>query len=251
MKYRSPSSALSQFLPFFTLALLFIGLLQPAAEASPIIWTGPTTTFTKAAAGDPMLPENQDRLTSLVWITRAGTQGIYNAKTETLYAHNFSPADTEWAYGVLADYATLSYTSWEGLYSGNIGGGPPSTLNKDIVVHLKSDDIYLSLKFTAWAAGSLGGGGFSYIRSTPGSVQTPPPSPKIGNPVVLGNGSVRFSFTNSPGFTFTVLGSTNVALPLASWTVLGSITNSPAGFYQFTDTTAPANARRFYVVHWP
>jgi hypothetical protein len=185
-------------------------------------------------------------------LTRNGTQGIYNANTESFYSHSFSPEDTEWAYGVLTDFASLSYTSWEGLYSGNVGGGPPSTLNKDIVVHLKTDDIYLSLKFTEWAAGSLGGGAFSYIRSTPALVvQTPPPSRKIGTPVVLANGSVKFSFTNSPGYTFTVLGSTNVAFALTNWTILGSITDSPAGFYQFTDTTAPANLRRFYVVRWP
>ena len=239
-------------LPFPLVALTVMsGLLcqsQPLSAAT--IWNGPTITFTKPNGGDSTLPENQDRMTSNVWVTRGVTHGIYNAKTETNYTHFFSPGDTEWSYGLLTDYASLSYTNWEGLFSGSAGGGPVSSLNKDAVLHLKTDDIYLSIKFTAWSMG-VAGGGFTYLRSTPGSVQPPPPSPKLANLTVVANGSVRFSFTNAPGYTFTVLGSTNVALALSNWTVLGTVTDSPAGFYQFTDSTAPANSRRCYLVRWP
>jgi hypothetical protein len=227
------------------------GLLCPSQPLSAAtIWNGPTITFTKPNGGDPTLAENQDRMTSNVWVTRAATHGIYNAKAETGYARFFSPGDTEWSYGLLADYASLSYTNWEGMFGGSAGGGPPSMLNKDAVVHLKTDDIYLSIKFTAWSMG-VAGGGFTYLRSTPGSVQPPPPSPKLANLSVVANGSFRFSFTNAPGYTFTVLGSTNAALAISNWTVLGTVTDSPAGFYQFTDSNAPANSRRFYVVRWP
>ncbi len=45
--------------------------------------------------------------------------------------------------------------------------------------------------------------------------------------------------------------STNVALPLNSWTKLGYLTNTSAGQYQFTDTNALANASHFYRVSSP
>ncbi len=78
-------------------------------------------------------------------------------------------------------------------------------------------------------------------------------------PIVLeqakrrGNGVFQFAFTNTPGSTFTVLGSTNAALPLASWNVLGSITEIPpgSGSYQFTDLQATNRPQCFYRVSSP
>ena len=46
------------------------------------------------------------------------------------------------------------------------------------VLHLKTDDIYIDIKFLSWAAGS---GGYSYERSTP-VVANVPPSVAITNP---------------------------------------------------------------------
>ena len=62
-----------------------------------------------------------------------------------------------------------------------MGGGNvnPKILNKDAVVHLKSDNIYLSIKFLAWSA--FGAGGFSYQRSTAPTV-LPAPTVAITNP---------------------------------------------------------------------
>ena len=36
-----------------------------------IVWDGPPVTFTKASFADWTLPENQDRITSNVWLTRS------------------------------------------------------------------------------------------------------------------------------------------------------------------------------------
>lgn len=65
------------------------------------------------------------------------------------------------------------------------------------------------------------------------------------------NGPFQFSFTNVPGASFTVLGSTNAALPLSNWTSLGAPIESPAGQYQFTDAQASNNVQRFYRVKSP
>ena len=92
---------------------------------------------------------------------------MFNGVTETSFTKFVSPADTEWAVGSLADYATLTYTDWT-----TAGGGNPvhTYVGEQFVVHLISDDIYLSLQFTDLPAGP----GFSYIRSTPTPADVPP-----------------------------------------------------------------------------
>jgi hypothetical protein len=63
-------------------------------------------------------------------------------------------------------------------------------------------------------------------------------------------GDVQLRFVNSPGVTFTVLASTNLAMKETSWTALGTATEGPAGQFTFTDTTA-TNGLRFYSVRSP
>ena len=124
------------------------------------VWQGPTITFTKANNADWTLAENQDRITDKVWISRANKQGIFNLASETTYAKFYSPDDTEWSFGTTAAFSSLSFNNWEDLH----GSNPSSLLNKDLVLHLLTDDIYIDLKFTSWTP--RGGGGFSYERST-------------------------------------------------------------------------------------
>jgi hypothetical protein len=67
----------------------------------------------------------------------------------------------------------------------------------------------------------------------------------------LPNGSFQFFLTNTPGSTFTALATTNLTLPLGSWSVLGAPVEAPPGVYQFTDSQAPNNAQRFYIIRSP
>ncbi|HUT33010.1 MAG TPA: PEP-CTERM sorting domain-containing protein [Planctomycetota bacterium] len=155
---------------------LAVGLLlaSAAATAAPIIWDGPSITFTKPDWADWTLEVNQDYLTPNVVITRKDTQGIYNIAVESTYTDQWhsgpwdSPFDTEWASGSLGDWDTLTYQSWEGW---NDGLPAVNIVGQDAVLHLISDDIYLAIGFESWTAGSSpygeGGGGFSYVRSTP------------------------------------------------------------------------------------
>jgi len=145
-------------------------LLAISAHAATV-WDGPTISFTKANYANPLLAENQDRLTANVWITRGTAQGLYNASTESHFTHFLSPAGTEWANGSLENYATLSYTDWNHWATG-VNPSPPATVGVQAVLHLIADDIYLSVRFTSWSRGAPGGGpsyggGFSYLRSTP------------------------------------------------------------------------------------
>ena len=104
---------------------------------------------------------NQDSITNNVRITRAIDKGIFNIAKETGYTTNMSPADTEWAFGTTANIDTMTFRNWQVTH----GNNPLNTLNKDMVLHVITDDIYIDIKFTSWTIGGLGGG-FSYERST-------------------------------------------------------------------------------------
>jgi len=69
-----------------------------------------------------------------------------------------------------------------------------------------------------------------------------------GNP-----GSVQFTFTNAPGLTFSVLATNNVAAPLATWPVIGTVSDNPpgSGQYQFTDSNLATNKQVFYILRYP
>lgn len=149
-------------------ALVIPWLLTTFPAGGIEIWNGPSINFTNLMGSDPTLPANQDRLTLNVWLTRGPTRGLYNAAVETSYS-SLSPVGTEWAYGALADYASLNYQAWVVWYNKN----PSFMLTHDAVLHLIPDDAYLTIRFITWGQGA---GGFSYTRSTP---PVPEPSPVL------------------------------------------------------------------------
>jgi hypothetical protein len=140
------------------LAILWVAPIP--AQAQGTVWNGPMITFTEPAGDNGTLPGDQDKITADVWLTRSNFMGLFNAVLETGYTHSFSPANTEWAFGTLDQYASLTYTNWEDL----TGGNPPSLVDAPAVLHLISDNIYIGIEFTSW--GSRGVGGFSYERTT-------------------------------------------------------------------------------------
>jgi len=223
--------------------ILAAAFLLTTIAGGAIIWNGPTMAFTNFPGTDPMQPTNQDRVSTNVWLTRASTQGLFNAKLESSYTSHLSPRNTAWAYGQLTHYASLTYTDWQ---TWN-GSSPPSMVGKDAVVHLTAEDIYLSIRFTSWGGN---GGGFSYLRSTP----APSAPPTLAGLTLSNNGAFQLTFTNTPGLTFAVLGATNLSLSLTDWPVLGLVTDAPSGSgcYRFADPGAGTNRpQRFYRVRWP
>jgi len=149
---------------------LLLLLILPFISQAQTIWTGPMTTFTKLNDADWTLEANQDRITDNVWITRANNQSIFNisdnADTSSGDCDGSSPLDTEWAFGTTADgINTLTFGPFLGTSFADCG--PPSVVNQNAVLHLITDDIYIDIKFLFWTSGG-NGGGFSYMRSTPG-----------------------------------------------------------------------------------
>jgi len=158
-------SLLFRFLAQEVLLLLSLVWTPMVSAQGLSLWDGPLIAYSQPTP-EPTLAANQDRLTDNVWLTRGTSQGLFNAASEGSYSHFASPAGTEWAYGQLADYASLTYNNWETWAASR----PPDTVGQPAVLHLISDDIYLSIQFTSWGGF---GGGFSYMRSTPAPVPEP------------------------------------------------------------------------------
>jgi hypothetical protein len=68
---------------------------------------------------------------------------------------------------------------------------------------------------------------------------------------MLPNGEFQLCFTNQPGATYTVVGTTNVTAPLNDWLLLGSPVEISPGQYVFTDPLAPQHSQRYYRVRSP
>ena len=79
----------------------------------------------------------------------------------------------------------------------------------------------------------------------------------IGWPVQLVNaqmqsdGAFRFSFTNDPNASFTVLTATDLSLPIRYWKVAGLAVMSAPGQFQFISQPMPSDFTRFYAVRSP
>ncbi len=142
---------------------LTININENTVEDTKTIWTGENITFSKAAGGSPNEVTNQDRITNNVWITRGDDGQLFNIKVEEQDDKTNSPLGTKWAIGSIDDIDNLTFTTMRAAG----GGGQRSIqnlVNKDCVVFLEEDNIYISLKITSWDSGKKGG--FTYERST-------------------------------------------------------------------------------------
>ena len=76
--------------------------------------------------------------------------------------------------------------------------------------------------------------------------------PKL-NQVVVNSGVVSFAFTNYTGLHFSVLATNDLTAPTATWPVVGTAVESPAGSgdYQFSDPNAATNSSQFYLLRQP
>ena len=128
-----------------------------------------SVTFTKDNYADWSLPQNQDRVSDNIWITRGNEGAIFNAYSESLDEHPHNPEGTEWAIGSLEDIDNLTFGDFGIVLShdvGNVLNGNLIPNNLPMVMHLIDDDIYYEVQFLSWTQGNeAGGGGFSYTRS--------------------------------------------------------------------------------------
>ena len=93
----------------------------------------------------------------------------------------------------------------------------------------------------AWNTNNLGGGILSIVSS-------PTPPPDFGGVVADGNNFV-FSGTNGVSdWTYYVLTSTNLSLPLTNWTPIATNSFDRNGNFNFTNSPAPAAPQNFYLL---
>jgi len=117
-------------------------------------------TFTKDNYADWTLPENQDRITDDVWITRKNNQSIFNIAIEDGYSgSDGSPVATLWANSNSESAVLGDYTSFVQMH----GNNPQSILNSTISLYLPNHNLFYDVMFLSFAGGNSGGG-FSYTR---------------------------------------------------------------------------------------
>src|SRR5690242_9787832 len=107
------------FIEHIWLAAIALVFVPPAVHADPIIWTGPTTNFAQTAFATP--PQADVLLPGKVSLTRNGSKGLYNTNLDAFAAPGLpTPSDTEWAFGDLSDYASLTYQDFDSLRNGDL-----------------------------------------------------------------------------------------------------------------------------------
>ena len=144
-------------------------------------------------------------------------------------------------YGSSTNYGSFSST--------NSLAATNAVLNvTNLLTGLAPGTVYHYQLVAANSAGSTLGSDLTFTNS----VSQPVAFSLTGGSQFSG-GAFQLSFTNLSGLGFTVLGSTNLALPLTNWTVLGPVVESPAGSgsYQFTDTQNTNHTGQFYRVRSP
>lgn len=199
-------------------AVFALMLTAAAFTRAQTIWTGPNINFTQFA------PNASDTIVAGVVLTRGANQVLYNTAAGESFAGGSSPADTEWAFGSINNYATLSYTTMESLRNGDLGALLVTTPPSPMVLHLVNENIYLSVTFTAW--GEHFSGGFAYTRSTAGAVVPPTPTVSITNPAAGATFTAPASVSISASASVSSGTVTNVAF-FAGSTALGSAKVSP------------------------
>jgi hypothetical protein len=212
--------------------LMFVLMWAPMPPIhAATVWEGPLISYDQPSP-NPTQATNQDRITPDVWLTRAASKGLFNAFSET-NATTFSPTNTEWAFGTLTNHASLHFTNWLAWLN---GASPTTLVGQQAVVHLITDDIYISIKITLWNSG--GSGGFAYQRSTP----TPASLSGAG----INSGQFTFNYTADAGISYVIQSSSN----LVDWTSLA--TNVASGStVLFTDAINPSGAGFYRVGRLP
>jgi len=122
----------------------------------------------------------------------------------------------------------------------------------DLAPNMTSTDIL----YTATGQATLKGVAFAPVPSTTTTPVITPLTITARSTHITGSGTsaaLQFSFTNTPGLTFSILATNNVTAPTATWPVIGTVTDNPpgSGQYQFTDPNAATNSQQYYILRYP
>jgi hypothetical protein len=193
----------------------------------------------------PLLPSVTTLAATSVSATNATLNGTVNPGGGATTAY--------FQYGLTKNYG--SYTATNSLAATN------TTLSvSNLISSLSLGTTYHFQLVAINSAGTSRGGDMSFTTTKPNghkvvSIEHASQSVNfiLSGSIQASGGAFQLAFTNLSGLSVTVLGSTNLALPLTNWTVLGSALESPAGSgnYQFTDLHAATKPGQFYRVRSP
>ena len=74
--------------------------------------------------------------------------------------------------------------------------------------------------------------------------------PKFSAPLLSGGNLILTGTRGVPGGDYSILSSTNLGLPIASWTLLGSNVFDASGNFSFTNSIDPAKPQQFYLIRF-
>ena len=119
-----------------------------------------------------------------------------------------------------------------------------------------STNSFLSVPVTNFPLGNAMATVFANgIASTSSVVLVVPTGPGLVTPTMLGDRHAKLTFAGTAGLklSYSVVGTTNLALAFTNWTIVGVATDSVAtpGQFQFTDSQSTGLTKRFYRVQWP
>ena len=135
-------------------------------------------------------------------------------------------------WGTTTNYGNLTTST-------NVGSGTNAIAVSSAVSGLQSGTRYYYLLTASNSLGTVSGVSTNLLT---------PDSPRsIGAVLELTNGQITLQFTGGPNATYTVLGTTNIALPVSNWTVLGTATLQSSNTFQFSDTHA-TNSSQYYLL---
>jgi hypothetical protein len=158
------------------------------------------------------------------------------ASVSSPFAVTNTPADPAWhgaITGITVNGSTLPLAAYDKTQSGKIVFDPTQS-----VLLQGSGPRTIVVTATGYSPASV-------IQSIAGV--TPP---TLGG-VSLTGGALTLSFTSAAGLRFSVLATNNVIAPIATWPLIVTATESPAGHYQFTDPNAPTNRQTYYTIRQP
>jgi hypothetical protein len=211
--------------------MLAVGVLAAIQGHAATVWTGPNLNYTKSAStpADTIVPGK-------VVLKRGSSEVLFNTAAGETFAGLNSPADTEWAFGTINNFASLAYQSMGSLRTTAGGNLAAKILNQNMVVHLVNEDIYFSIKFTTW--GRFGSGTVAYTRSTAATVTPPSPTVSITSPANGAAFTAPADVAISADATVSSGTVTNVSF-FEGTTLLGSIGAAP---FNFTATAVQAGS---------
>ena len=157
------------------------------------------------------------------------TNGVGTTATFTVTATGIQPFSYQW----LKNGTNL-------VNGGNVSGANTNTLT---LANVQTNDTG---NFAVVVTNSWGS-----VTSSVAVLTVVVPSSITLSSAMLTNRIFYFSFTTTPGASFSVLTTTNLSLPFSNWTTLIGVVEAPPGKFQFTDPQATNSPQRFYRVRSP